>query len=165
MEKRGSKKEREARRFRAIALLKAGHGVCEVARVVEVTPGAVSQWWSAYQREGQDGILSKPNPGAKPRLTARQRRELPRLLLKGARSFGFETELWTLERIADVIERRFGVTYHPAHVWKILGALGWSCQKPERRARERDDKAIQTWRRRAWPRIKKGPRNRAAASS
>lgn len=165
MEKRGTKQQCEARRFRAIDLLKAGHGVCEVADVVGVTAGAVSQWWSAFRSRGETGIRAKPHPGGTPRLNDRQRGEIPRLLLKGPGAYGFDNNLWTLERVAEVIERKFAVAYHPAHVWKILGALGWSCQKPERRARERDDEAIRRWRRHDWPRIKKGRRPRAEASS
>ena len=62
-----------------------------------------------------------------------------------------------LARVAEVIAVHFGVQYHPGHVWKILQSMGWSCQKPERRARERDEKAIATWRQQDWPRIKKSP--------
>jgi transposase len=82
------------------------------------------------------------------------------LLLKGATAHGFSTDLWTLPRVAEVIARTFGVRYHPAHVWKILRGEGWSCQKPERRARERDEAAIQRWRTDRWPHIKKRPPRR-----
>jgi transposase len=82
------------------------------------------------------------------------------MLLKGATAHGFSTDLWTLPRVAEVIAKTFGVRYHPAHVWKILRGEGWSCQKPERRARERDEEAIQNWRDKRWPHIKKRPKIR-----
>jgi len=90
-------------------------------------------------------------------MTAAQRRRLAKVLLKGPRHHGYSTELWTLERVAEVIAMNFGVEYHPGHVWKILRAMAWSCQKPERRARERDEEAIRRWREVDWPRIKKRP--------
>jgi transposase len=77
------------------------------------------------------------------------------MMLKGAGAFGFSTDLWTLRRVAELIERTFGVRYHPAHVWKVLRGEGWSCQKPEQRARERDEEAIEKWRTERWPHIKK----------
>jgi transposase len=77
-------------------------------------------------------------------------------LLKGATAHGYASQLWTLPRVAEVIVRHFGVRYHPAHVWKLLRACGWSAQKPQRRARERDEAEIEQWRRQRWPHIKKG---------
>jgi transposase len=85
---------------------------------------------------------------------------LLKLLLKGASAHGFSTALWTLPRVATVIARTFGVTYHPAHVWKILRGEGWTCQQPARRARERDEAAIQRWRTTTVPHIKKRPPRR-----
>jgi len=84
---------------------------------------------------------------------------LAKLLLRGPRKLGFPTELWTLERVGQLIERRFGVTFDPSGVWHLLRRMGWSCQKPERRARERDDIAVAIWRHLEWPRIKKGAAN------
>ncbi len=84
-----------------------------------------------------------------------QKRTLVSLLLKGALRAGYTTDLWTLGRVAALIDQQFGVRYHPSHVWKVLTALGWSCQKPERRAVERDEVAIARWKREAWPWIKK----------
>ena len=92
-------------------------------------------------------------------MNARQRARLLKLLLKGAVAHGYSTDLWTLPRVAEVIAKTFGVHYHPAHVWKILRGEGWSCQKPERRARERDEEAIDRWRAERWPHIKKRPKS------
>jgi transposase len=88
-------------------------------------------------------------------LSDKQKERLVRILLKGPCAAGFETDLWTCSRVAKVIQNTFGVRYHPDHVWKILKSLGWSCQKPERRARERDEEAIAGWRREIWPELKK----------
>jgi len=79
-------------------------------------------------------------------------------LLRGAHAHGYPTELWTLKRVAELIRKRFGVQYDPSGVWHVLRNMGWSCQKPERRARERDDEAIARWRKKDWPRIKKSPK-------
>jgi len=86
-----------------------------------------------------------------------QKEELLRILERGPGAAGYKTELWTLKRVAEVIRRRFGVHYNPCHVWTILVKLGWSCQKPERRARERNEGEIERWRREGWPDIKKSP--------
>lgn len=87
------------------------------------------------------------------------------MLLEGPLAAGFPTDLWTLTRVAQVIERHFGVKYHPGHVWRILRDLGWSPQKPERRARERDEEAIERWRKEDWPRIRKKPAKKVGALS
>jgi transposase len=100
-------------------------------------------------------LKAKPVPGRPLKLSRAKRRRIGGLLQKGAVHHGFATELWTLARVAEVIESHFGVSYHPSQVWRILLSLGWSCQKPESRARERDEEAIARWRRVDWPRIKK----------
>jgi transposase len=101
-----------------------------------------------------EGLAAKRHPGPRPRLSEKQKEKLVALLLEGPQAHGYRNDLWTLSRLAQVIENHFGVRYHPAHVWKILHALGWSCQKPERRPKERDDKKIEQWRKETWPHIK-----------
>jgi len=142
-----------------MALLQQGHTQVEIARRLGVTAGAVSQWKKAFQAEGPKGIAAKRHPGPVSRLTERQRKQLAGILLKGPGKQGYGTELWTLPRIAEVIQRRFGVTYDPSSVWHILRKMDWSCQKPERRARERDEERIARWRKQDWPRIKKARRS------
>lgn len=160
MRPHGSPTALEARRRRAVALLAQGLGVRTVARQIGCSPSSVSRWQTDVAAGGPDALRAKPPPGRPPRLTARQRARLLKLLLNGATAHGFGTDLWTLPRVAAVIARTFRVTYHPAHVWKILRGEGWSCQKPERRARERDEAAIQRWRAERWPHIKKRPARR-----
>jgi len=151
----GSPEELERRRRRAVDLLTAGASITEVARRLGCSHSSVILWRDAVARRGPTALTAKPAPGRPPKLTARQRATLPRLLLRGAAAWGFETELWTTQRIATVIHREFGVRLHRAHVGRLLTALDWSCQKPERRALERDEPAIERWKRYRWTRIKK----------
>ena len=160
MRPKGSPKELEQRRMRARVLLDHGWSQAEVARHLGVTQGAISQWKKRYRRDGPEALKAIPHPGPKPKLTARQRDQLGRLLLKGARAHGYRTELWTLRRVTELIRDRFGVQYDPSGVWHVLRNMGWSCQKPERRARERDERAIAQWRNQDWPRIKKRAKKR-----
>ena len=160
MRPKGTSKELERRRLRAMKLLKTGQRAKDIAHILGVTPGAISQWKKRYQRDGPAALKANPHPGAKPKLTARHRQKLARLLLKGPSKHGYATELWTLKRVAQVIRKHFGVQYDPSGVWHVLRGMGWSCQKPERRARERDEAAIQRWRSKDWPRIKKSPQIR-----
>jgi len=160
MRPHGSAAELERRRRRAIALLHKGHGVREVARMIGVAPISVSRWRDAYKAGGKNALTSKPVPGRRPKLSPAQRKRLIGLLKKGPRFHGYRNDLWTLARIAEVIRRRFKVNYDVSSVWHILRGMDWSCQKPERRARERDEAAIREWRKKDWPRIKKSTAER-----
>ena len=117
------------------ALLEAGDGPSEVARRLGVSPGAVSRWKKIAQQLGREGSKAKPHPGPRPESTARQRGKLEQWLWKGPLAHGYTTDLWTLKRIAEVIEKHFGVRYDPSGVWHVLRGIGWSCRKPEGRAR------------------------------
>jgi transposase len=156
----GSLKDAEQRRLRAMTLLERGCGQSEVARQVGVTPGAVSQWVKAFRRGGPAALKAKVHPGPKPKLSPPQIGRWQKLLLQGATHHGFATELWTLARVVAVIRKHFAVTYDPSGVWHVLRRMNWTCQKPERRARERDEQAIVAWRKEDLPRIKKRPPKR-----
>jgi transposase len=151
----GSPEELERRRRRAIALLQQGVPPVEVARRVGVERRSVRRWRASHDRDGPTGVSAQPAPGRPPKLDARRRARLERVLLRGAEAAGFSTPLWTCPRVADVVRREFGVRYHVDHIGRVLRKLGWSPQKPERRARERDEAAIQRWVKVEWPRIKK----------
>lgn len=151
---KGTPAELEARRRRAAELLGRGKGVNEVARLVGASSSSISRWKTALRGRGPDGLKSRPQPGRRPRLSRADKRRLVSLLKRGAVAAGYPNDLWTCRRVADLIGRTFNVWYDPDHVWKVLHALGWSAQKPEARARERDEAAIERWRKRAWPRIK-----------
>lgn len=151
----GLRKDAERRRYRALTLLDQGWTQGRVAVELGVSPSAVCKWVKAREAGGQAALKAKPHPGPKPKLDARQRTRLEKLLLQGAQKQGYATALWTSKRVAEVIERSFGVHYDPSGVWHLLQRMGWSSQKPEQQARERDDEAIAAWRRKDWPRIKK----------
>jgi len=153
--------ELEARRRVAAKLLRRNFGVNQVARIVDAAPSSVSRWAKALRSGGLRALKAKPNRGAKPRLTSEEQRRLIRILRCGPLRSGYPTDMWTCQRVAEVIGRNFGVWYHPGHVWHLLSRWGWSCQKPEQLARERRERTIERWRREEWPRIKKG---RAVAS-
>jgi len=155
MRPHGTPAELEKRRRRAIQKLKAGGTITEVARRTGCSHSSVIAWRNTVRKRGEAGLAAKPAPGRPPKLTARQRSRLPGLLLRGALAWGYKTDLWTTIRVASVIERKFKVRLHRAHVGRILTQLGWSCQKPERRALQRDEKAIDHWKRYRWRAIKK----------
>lgn len=148
----------QLRKLQAIALLKSGESYRSIAAELGVSLNSVVLWARAYREEGMEGLLPKPIPGRPAGLSEGQKAKLEQILLRGALKAGYGTELWTLKRIAQVIEKHFYVRYHHCHVWKILRGMGWSCQKPERRAMQRDEKEIENWKRYKWPRIKKSPR-------
>ena len=157
----GSAAELEVRRRIAERMLNEGKGVSEIACAVGASTSSVSRWKQALATGGTDAMRAKPHPGRPSRLSAAQRRKLERLLAKGPLAAGYTNDLWTCPRVAELIEAHFGVSYHSDHVWRILQSLGWSCQKPEQRARERDENAIVAWRKQDWPRIKKNAARRA----
>jgi transposase len=158
MRTKGSAEVLEERRRLAARMLDQGYTVAEVMAAVGASESSVKRWKRAVREGGHEALKAKPHAGKPWRLSAEQREELVPILLRGARAAGFANELWTCSRVAHVIEQRFGVKYHPDHVWKVLRRLGWSCQKPEQRARERNEEAIRRWRKSDWPRIKKEPR-------
>lgn len=160
MRPKGSSAELERRRRRAVALLDKGMKAAHVAKAVGVSRASVTRWRDSYQEGGDEALAAHPHPGRRPRMTARQRDRLARLLLQGPGALGYPTELWTLRRVAEVVQHNFGVRYHPGYVWYLLRSMNWTCQKPESRARERDEEAIARWRTVDWPNIKKRPPDR-----
>ncbi len=161
----GSPEELERRRLRALALLKEGLLPSEVARRVGVDRRSVRRWKAAARQRGEVGVRAKPAPGRPSKLTAQHKRRLEALLLKGPQAAGFDTDLWTCPRVAELVQRRFGVDYHVDHVGRLLHDLGWSPQLPARHAVERDEAAIQRWVHGTWPRVKKTPAVAARRSS
>jgi transposase len=150
-----------ARRLRAGPLFAAGLLPAEVARRLQVSRQAACTWFATWKRDGRAGLVGAGRTGRPRKLATDRRRELKAMLERGARAAGFDSDLWTLERIAQAIRRAFHVRYHPSHVWRLLGELNWSCQRPARRARERDEPAIRRWLKHDWPRIKKQRSNAA----
>lgn len=150
----------EKRRLKAVRLFEKGKTQSEAARELNVSCEAARQWQNAWKKHGLKGLKSKGKPGPKPKLTSSKLKKVEQSLLKGPRSFGYATDIWTLKRIKAVIKKVANVSYHESYIWKILtNVMDWSCQKPETRVRERDEKAIQRWKRYTWPNIKKKPKN------
>jgi transposase len=147
----------ERRRRRALGLLKQGETVTAVARRIGCSHSSVIAWRTAVRERGDAALAAKAVPGRPRKLTNAQLQRIPGFLARGAMAWGYSTDLWTTKRIAQVIERRFKVTFHRAHVGRLMARLDWSCQKPERRALERDERAIEHWKRYRWVAIKKKP--------
>ena len=145
----------ERRRLKAARWLKRGLRPAEVARRLGVHRQSAGRWREQLQREGLAGLKQAGRAGRPPKLTAEQLLHLEEELLRGPRAWGYTTELWTTQRVADVIQRRFGVRYHRDHVGRVLAQMRWSCQRPVGRAKERHEARIRRWKREAWPRLKK----------
>jgi transposase len=158
MRPKGSAKVLEARRRRAIQLLADDLSLNEIARRIGCNASSVMRWRDRWQLLGEAGLTVSRSSGRPPKMNARQKAELLRLLLRGPMAFGWGTDVWTTQRIATLIQRRFSIDYHFTQVARILHALDWSPQKPERRALERNEAAIQKWKATEWKRIKKTPR-------
>jgi transposase len=130
---------REGRRFRAFELKQQGWSQQRIAQALGVSKGALSQWMKrARHGGGVEALKRRPAPGARPRLSEEQRARVPELLERGAEAHGFRGDVWSCERVALVIRKEFGVSYHPAHVSRLLKALRQSLQKPQRRAEQRN---------------------------
>lgn len=152
---------KEYRRFRAWELRQEGWTQQRIADALGVTQGAVSQWLKqAREGGGPEALRRRKAPGATPRLTPTQRAGIAQLLERGAEAYGFRGDVWTRERVGQVIEREYGVSYHPTHVGRILRELGWTQQKPVEQASQRDEAAIQQWREERWPALQKKPRQK-----
>jgi len=160
----GSKAELERRRRLGVALHRSGLSIREVARQLGCAPGSVARWTKMFKEGGDEGLDPIPNAGSKSRLTEVDQVKLGVLLHLGARINGFSAELWTLRRVREVILREFGVEYSISNVHVLLHRLGFSPQKAIRRAREQDVVAVEKFRKKEWPRVKKKPAGRAARS-
>jgi transposase len=155
----------ERRRMRAIRLFEQRETQATVARRLRVSRTTAMRWAQAWEEEGREGLRAAGRAGRKPRLSGDQLDLVEQALLEGPLAFGYATELWTLPRVAELIQRITGVRYHPGHVWRVMRQLGWSLQKPTTRARERDEEAIQRWVKTTWPALKKTPRAEGRRSS
>ncbi len=152
----GTKQEQEARRLAAGRLLLAGKKNVDVVHALKMSPSSVRRWKAIVQRDGLEGLRTKPVAGRPSKLSKERKKTLVRILLKGAQAAGFPSDLWTGKRVAQVIRRKFKVDYHPHHVLKLLRQLALTPQKPQRRARQQVPDTLDHWRDVAWPRIKKG---------
>ena len=158
---------RQARRERAAELFAQGRSQAEVARELDVSRQSASRWHAGWQAVGATALQSRGPTGRRPKVADDQLAGIEQALLQGALAHGFATDVWTLDRIAVVIQGLTGVQLSNPSTWRLLrNRLGWSVQRPQRQAKERDEEAIQHWVAHEWPRIKKGPpQNRPGLSS
>jgi transposase len=157
MRPEGSGAVLEARRRLAVRILNGKQPRGVLAGLVGVHRCTLWRWQRAAQQGGAAALAARSHPGPRPRLSLRQRRRLAQLLRQDPTEHGWPTSLWTARRVAELIQRHFGVRYHPGHVRRLLRLIGLSHQKPQRYARERDEAAIAHWRRYRWPALKKRP--------
>ena len=157
----GTAAELERRRRQTVEAVSHGESPEAVARVFGVNRSSVYRWLNRSQHP--DGLVAKPHPGPTPRLSSEQHQRLLALLLEGAKAHGWSTQLWTCARVAELIRRHFGVSFHHDHVGRFLRArLNWTPQKPRRKARERDETAIAYWQKVRFPALAKKARQRDA---
>ncbi len=151
--------------MRALELHEQGWSGVRIAAALGVTGGAVSQWLKRAREGGREALRTQPPPGPTLRLTEAQRKALPQVLARGAEAHGFVGDVWTTARVATVIRRESGVRYHPAHVSRLLRAIGWTVQRPIRRASERKAAAVQQWHDERRAALEAKPRRKGAPSS
>ena len=144
------------RRKRAARLFAAGKLIlARIAHELQVSRQSVSRWYEQWKRGGSGALRGAGRAGRKPKLERQQLRRVEDALRMGAKAHGFDTDLWTLPRVAVVVERLTGVHYHPGHVWKILGSIDWTLQRPAKRAKERNPEKVKQWVGQRWPEVKK----------
>lgn len=156
-------KELERRRRKGMRWLSGGVTQAEVARRLQVSRQTTLNWARALA--GNPGAWRRKPLGRPARLAATDRKRLAKLLTDGAVMSGFATELWTLSRIGQLIEREFGVQYGPTNVWLLLRSMGFSNQRPTGKAIQRNEQAIAEWKAKRWPLLKKKPAGRDVRSS
>lgn len=161
----GSAELLEARRRQALRLLDQGYSLAAVGRMADCAASSVMRWRDARARGGSQALKVRPTPGRPPALSPAERQRIINRLMKGAMANGFSTQLWTTSRVAAVIHRCCKVQYHRSHVARLLHDFGFSCQKPERLALERDEARIDEWKRKDWPKVKKTLRGWVRISS
>ncbi|WP_405787058.1 winged helix-turn-helix domain-containing protein [Streptomyces sp. NBC_00029] len=149
---------RERLRLQAVACFERGEKNGEIAAALRVSERSVERWRRAWREQGEDGVLSKGSPG-RPRLSEAQVIRLERELERGPLAHGWADQRWTLARIKTLIGRLFRVSYTVEGTWRLLKRHGWSWQQPARRAIERDDEAVEVWRKETWPPVRASRRN------
>ena len=161
-----TKSQLEERRHAAAKLFKAGElSQAQIARELEVSQASISKWHTTWLESGTAALNAKPHPGPGRSITHEDEQKLLEAVRQGPLAWGFTTDRWTSQRIAFVCQRVLGIKYHPDHIRKLMRALGHSPQKPQKKALERNEAAIQTWLETTQPELVKRGRRRARRSS
>lgn len=155
MRRQGSPQTLELVRREAVSLSRQGVPPQQIAAALNRHVRTVYSWLEAARNQGMKGVAARIHPGSSPKLSVEQRQVLAQRLLQGAQAQGFSTDLWTAPRVQRLIREQFDVEYHVNYVPTLLKMLGFTPQKPECRARERNEAEIAHWRACDWPRIKK----------
>lgn len=158
---RTDRKQEESLRVQGVEMVLGGMTQADVGEELSVHPHTVAHWMSIFRAQGKEGLLWSGREGRPALMDNEQKEQLKEIMAKGPTPYGYTIGLWTLPRVAQVIHQEFGITYSEAHVWKILQAIGWSCQRPTKRAIERDERKIKEWKRTTWPKLKKTPNEKA----
>jgi transposase len=127
----------------------------DVADDIGVHRNSLGAWIKLFRQGGDAALLVRTPPGRPPELSERQVKDILRQVVKGPLACGFETDLWTLPRLARFIKQRHGVQYDPDHLSRLVRAWGLSWQKPKIRPIERNEQVVRQWVDVEWPRIKK----------
>lgn len=153
-----TREQMEQRRLMAAEDLLASMKQADVARKYGVNCSSVSRWAKTLRGEGKEGFRMRKAKGRKSKLTLEQKKDLVKILVSGAKTYGYKTDLWTSKRVCKVIEKKFGVKYHFKHIPKLLRALDFRPVKPKRQANEKNEEEKQKWINITWERIKKNSR-------
>lgn len=146
----------ELRRFKAGRMFEGGkHLQADIARKLSVSPAAVCKWHAAWDADQEKGLRSKGQPGFASAFTEKKKKQLKAIILAGPAKLGYATDFWTVDRIRSAAKKKLRLDFSGTHIWKTVLSLGFSVQKPERRARERNEKAIQEWKLKKFPKLKK----------
>jgi transposase len=130
----------------------------DIAEALDISEVCVSRWLAHARDYGPESLRARSAPGAPPKLSPAQKCSIPEFLWHGPEAYGFRGKVWTRARVAKVIQWEFGVRYHQGHVGRLLKELGWTPQRPIRRAIQRDEAAIRRWRERTWPELRRRAR-------
>jgi len=143
-------------RLRSILLVHEGKTLERVGQILEVARSTVQRWIERYRRRGVTGLLVRgPYQGKKPRLSLDQKREIAVMVRQGPEVSGLDTGVWTSPIIADLVKRRFGISYSPSQIRRVLHELGFSLQYPRQEPSKADEKLQATWLEDELPEIKK----------
>jgi transposase len=150
-----SQERMEARRLRSVPYFKKQWSERRIAEKLGVSGPTVHEWKERWEKNGRAGLRAG-HYGRASRLSPKQERQVQRNILNGAAAHGFQGDFWTLKRLTIAVQRWTGTTYEDRSIWHAMHRLGFSCQRPVRKAVERDEGAIRTWMLETWPKVKKG---------